>query len=123
MSRDARLALGNAVRSLRSRMIVDLHDAVESRYLLAVPARNADLDPKNASDRETLKRWLRDVPRRVSGAAEHVTGGRCNRSPGEFPGGLSPSRLPKSEQRSNTIFKSTPKLYRERCSEESQGPT
>ena len=54
MTSDAKQALKETVRGLRTRLLTDLHDATESAWQMGVRAQNADLDE---ATRATFEAW------------------------------------------------------------------
>ncbi len=55
MTSDAKQALKDTVRSLRARLLADLHDATESAWQMGVRAQNADLDEATRATRATFE--------------------------------------------------------------------
>jgi hypothetical protein len=60
MTTDAKQALKETVRSLRGRLLADLHDATESQWQLGVRMQNADLDE---ATRATFEAWAAEQVR------------------------------------------------------------
>ena len=58
MTSDAKRALSTTIRSLRARLLDDLHAATETVYRLAVRARDAGLDEKARTRRTRLEAWI-----------------------------------------------------------------
>ena len=58
MTSDAKRALSTTIRSLRARLLDDLHAATETVYRLAVRARDAGLDEEARTRRTRLEAWI-----------------------------------------------------------------
>src|SRR5262245_54727706 len=58
MTPDARRALSSTIRSLRARLVDDLHDAAGSAYRLALHAQHAGLDEAAQARRRRLEAWI-----------------------------------------------------------------
>ena len=58
MTADAKRALSNTIRDLRTRLINDLHDATEATYRLGVNVREAKLDKHTLQRRQRLTHWI-----------------------------------------------------------------
>jgi hypothetical protein len=63
MTTDAKQALKETVRSLRARLLADLHDATESQWQLGVRVQNADLDEATRATRATFEAWAAEQVR------------------------------------------------------------
>lgn len=71
MTSDAKRALSATIRSLRARLLEDLHDATESAYRMAIRARDAGLDEVARVSRSRLEAWMREQARaQASGRAQ-----------------------------------------------------
>ena len=79
MTPEAKHALAATIRSLRTRLLADLHDATESAYRLALPARDAGLDEAARARRGRLAAWL-DEQVRAQGSA----GAKGDRTAADF---------------------------------------
>src|SRR5688572_6662157 len=58
MTPEAKSALSTTIRALRARLLLDLHDATETAYRLAVRARDAGLDETARTRRARLEAWV-----------------------------------------------------------------
>src|SRR5450759_4217457 len=58
MTSDAKRALSTTIRSLRVRLLEDLHAATETAYRLAVRSRDAGLDEAARTRRARLEGWV-----------------------------------------------------------------
>ncbi|XHM63353.1 BREX-6 system adenine-specific DNA-methyltransferase PglX [Streptomyces nigra] len=58
MTSDAKRALSSTIRSLRARLLDDLHAATETAYRLSVHARDAGLDEAARARRGRLEAWV-----------------------------------------------------------------
>lgn len=63
MTSDAKRMLATTIRSLRSRLIEDLHDATETAYRLSVHSRDAGLDEAARARRGRLEAWIAEQVR------------------------------------------------------------
>ena len=63
MTRDAKSALSKTIRALRTRLLADLSNAVDSRYRMRLGAHQANLAPHVAADRARLEAWLSEQQR------------------------------------------------------------
>jgi hypothetical protein len=79
MTSEAKHALAATTRSLRTRLLADLHDATESAYRLALPASDAGLDEAARARRGRLAAWL-DEQVRAQGSA----GAKGDRTAADF---------------------------------------
>jgi hypothetical protein len=79
MTSDAKHALATTIRSLRSRLLEDLHDATETAYRLAVHSREARLDEAARARRGRLEAWIDEQVR-----AQGTTGASGERSKADF---------------------------------------
>ncbi len=69
MTSDAKRALATTIRSLRTRLLDDLHAATETAYRLSVRAHDAGLDEAARTRRGRLEAWV-DEQLRAQGAAK-----------------------------------------------------
>jgi hypothetical protein len=79
MTTDAKHALATTIRSLRARLIEDLHAATEVAYRLSVHSRDAGLDEAARARRGRLEAWIAEQVR-----AQGATGIRGKRSADDF---------------------------------------
>jgi Eco57I restriction-modification methylase len=79
MTSDAKHALATTIRSLRTRLIEDLHAATETAYRLSVYSRDAGLDEAARARRGRLEAWIAEQVRTLG-----ATGIRENRSAEDF---------------------------------------
>lgn len=79
MTSDAKQALKDTVRSLRARLLADLHDATESAWQMGVRAQNADLDEATRATRATFEAWAAE---QVRTQAAPATPARAKRARG-----------------------------------------
>jgi hypothetical protein len=79
MTSDAKHALATTIRSLRSRLLEDLHAATETAYRLSVPSRDAGLDEAARARRGRLEAWVAEQVR-----AQGANGNRGSRSAEDF---------------------------------------
>ena len=79
MTSEAKRALSATIRSLRDRLIEDLHAATETAYRLSVYARDAGLDEAAWARRGRLEAWISEQIR-----AQGNTGTKRNRSREDF---------------------------------------
>jgi hypothetical protein len=63
MTSDAKQALKDTVRSLRARLLADLHDATESAWQMGVRVQSADLDEATRATRATFEAWAAEQVR------------------------------------------------------------
>ncbi|WP_218940479.1 BREX-6 system adenine-specific DNA-methyltransferase PglX [Streptomyces sp. Ru87] len=75
MTSDAKRALSSTIRSLRARLLEDLHSATEMAYRLSVYARDAGLDEAAGARRNRLEAWVAEQLR-AQGAAKAKGGDR-----------------------------------------------
>jgi hypothetical protein len=68
MTSDAKRALATTIRSLRARLLDDLHAATETTYRLSVHARDAGLDEAARARRGRLEAWVAEQVRAQSTA-------------------------------------------------------
>lgn len=73
---DAKEALRKTVRSLRDRLIADLHASTESEYRLSVKAEQAGLREAQRIRRKRLEDWLEEQVRTVSPKEQKEARGR-----------------------------------------------
>ncbi|MGY1900769.1 BREX-6 system adenine-specific DNA-methyltransferase PglX [Nocardia gipuzkoensis] len=66
MSSDAKRALSTTIRSLRTRLLDDLHAATETAYRLSLRARDAGLDEAARARRGRLEAWVAEQMRAQS---------------------------------------------------------
>jgi len=81
MTSDARRALSTTIRSLRARLLEDLHDATETAYRLSLRPRDAGLGEAARSRRGRLESWVSEQVR-AQGAGSSQ--GRTARSKEDF---------------------------------------
>ncbi len=79
MTSDAKRTLATTIRSLRSRLIEDLHDATETAYRLSVQSRDAGLDEAARAKRGRLEAWIAEQVR-----AQGASGIQRDRSAEDF---------------------------------------
>ena len=79
MTSEAKRALSATIRSLRDRLLEDLHAATEMAYRLSVYARDAGLDEAASARRGRLEAWIAEQIR-----AQDNTGTKRNRSREDF---------------------------------------
>ncbi|MBM4012480.1 MAG: BREX-6 system adenine-specific DNA-methyltransferase PglX [Planctomycetes bacterium] len=79
MTSDAKQALKDTVRSLRARLLADLHDATESVWQMGVRAQNAELDEATRATRATFEAWAAE---QVRTQAAPATPARAKRARG-----------------------------------------
>src|SRR5688572_6779138 len=58
MTPEAKRELSTTIRSIRSRLLEDLHAATDAAYRLAVRTRDADLDEAPSKRRARLEMWI-----------------------------------------------------------------
>ena len=74
MTAASKKLLATTIQSLRARLLLELHDATESAYQLAIPrARDASLSEANGVRRARLETWIDE---QVRGAVEAELTGR-----------------------------------------------
>lgn len=81
MTPDAKRALSTTIRSLRERLLIDLHDACETAYRLSIRMRDAGLDEAARTRRARFESWMGEQVRAQNGAKEK---GRQQRSAADF---------------------------------------
>lgn len=79
MTSDAKHVLATTIRSLRARLIEDLHAATETVYRLSVHTRDAGLDEAARARRGRLEAWIAEQVR-----AQGVTGASRDRASEDF---------------------------------------
>ncbi|RAY15440.1 BREX-6 system adenine-specific DNA-methyltransferase PglX [Actinomadura craniellae] len=79
MTSNAKHALATTIRSLRARLIEDLHAATETAYRLSVHSREAGLDEAARARRGRLEAWVAEQVR-----AQGTTGAKRDRSAQDF---------------------------------------
>ncbi|MCC5578211.1 BREX-6 system adenine-specific DNA-methyltransferase PglX [Microtetraspora sp. AC03309] len=79
MTSNAKQALATTIRSLRARLLEDLHAATETAYRLSVLSRDAGLDEAARARRRRLEAWVAEQVR-----AQGTTGAKRDRSPQDF---------------------------------------
>ena len=79
MTPDAKHALAATIRSLRTRLLTDLHAATETAYRLSVPGRDSGLDEAARARRGRLKGWIAEQVRTQS-----ANGAKADRSAEDF---------------------------------------
>jgi hypothetical protein len=67
MTPEAKRELSSTIRSLRMRLLSDLHDATESAYRLSVHEREAGLSEAARVKRKRLDDWIREQERAEAG--------------------------------------------------------
>jgi len=60
---DAKQALKETVRSLRARLLTDLHDATESAWQMGVGVQNTELDQATRATRASFEAWATEQVR------------------------------------------------------------
>ncbi|MBD2365327.1 BREX-6 system adenine-specific DNA-methyltransferase PglX [Anabaena minutissima FACHB-250] len=60
---EAKTQLSNTIRTLRERLLTDLHNAVDSTYRLSIPATQAKLPEEQHQKRKRLEEWLKEQAR------------------------------------------------------------
>ena len=63
MTSDAKQALKDTVRSLRTRLLADLNDATESTWQMGIQAASADLDEATRAARARFETWTAEQVR------------------------------------------------------------
>ncbi|MBD2510107.1 BREX-6 system adenine-specific DNA-methyltransferase PglX [Nostoc muscorum FACHB-395] len=63
LSPEAKTQLSNTIRTLRERLLTDLHNAVDSTYRLSIPATQAKLPEEQHQKRKRLEEWLKEQAR------------------------------------------------------------
>jgi hypothetical protein len=63
LSPEAKTQLSNTIRTLRERLITDLHNAVDSTYRLSISATKAELPEEQTEKRKRLENWLKEQVR------------------------------------------------------------
>jgi hypothetical protein len=63
MTSDAKQALKETVRSLRARLLADLHDATESTWQMGIRSASADLDEATRATRARFEAWTAEQVR------------------------------------------------------------
>jgi hypothetical protein len=76
MTSDAKRALSTSIRSLRARLLDDLHAATETAYRLSVRASDAGLDEAARARRGRLEAWVAEQLRAQGAAKGKSEGGR-----------------------------------------------
>ena len=79
MTSGAKHALATTIRSLRARLLDDLHAATETAYRLSVPSRDAGLDEAARARRGRLEAWVAEQVR-----AQDAAGAKRSRSKEDF---------------------------------------
>lgn len=79
MTSNAKHALATTIRSLRARLIEDLHAATETAYRLSVHSRDAGLDEAARARRRRLEAWVAEQVR-----AQDTAGAKRDRSAEDF---------------------------------------
>src|ERR1035438_8925002 len=77
MTPDAKHGLSTTIRSLRDRLLADLHVATEAAYRLAVRPRDAGLDDAARTRRARLEAWVAEQLRAQGGRSKDE-GGRSD---------------------------------------------
>jgi hypothetical protein len=70
MTPEAKRELSSTIRAIRSRLLLDLHDSVESAYRLAVHEREAGLSEAARTKRKRLDDWIKEQERAESGRGQ-----------------------------------------------------
>ncbi|WP_292745623.1 BREX-6 system adenine-specific DNA-methyltransferase PglX [Nostoc sp. NMS4] len=60
---EAKTQLSNTIRTLRERLLTDLHNAVDSAYRLSISATQAGLPEEEHQKRKRLEEWLKEQAR------------------------------------------------------------
>ncbi|MBR8839460.1 MAG: BREX-6 system adenine-specific DNA-methyltransferase PglX [Stigonema ocellatum SAG 48.90 = DSM 106950] len=63
LSPEAKTQLSNTIRTLRERLLTDLHNVVDSTYRLSIPASQAELPEEQHQKRKRLENWLKEQAR------------------------------------------------------------
>jgi len=63
---EAKNKLSNTIRTLRERLLTDLHNAADSAYRLSVPLAKSGLDEEHRMKRQRLEAWLDEQARSES---------------------------------------------------------
>ena len=63
LTSEAKAKLAQTVRTLRDRLLTDLHNAADSAYRLALPLAHAGLDEEHRVKRQRLEAWLDEQTR------------------------------------------------------------
>ena len=63
---EAKTKLSNTIRTLRERLLTDLHNAADSAYRLSVPLAKSGLDEEHRMKRQRLEAWLDEQARSES---------------------------------------------------------
>ena len=63
LTSEAKAKLAQTVRTLRERLLTDLHNAADSAYRLALPLAQAGLDEEHRVKRQRLEAWLDEQTR------------------------------------------------------------
>ncbi|WP_199341913.1 BREX-6 system adenine-specific DNA-methyltransferase PglX [Nostoc punctiforme] len=63
LSPEAKTQLSNTIRTLRERLLTDLHNAVDSTYRLSISATQAKLPEEEHQKRKRLEEWLKEQAR------------------------------------------------------------
>jgi hypothetical protein len=90
MTNDAKQALKETVRSLRDRLLADLHDATESAWQMGVRVQNTDLDEATRATRATFEAWAAEqvrtqAPPAAPARAKRARGRRAAAADAEAP--------------------------------------
>lgn len=60
---EAKSKLSNTIRSLRERLLIDFHNAIDSAYRLSIPLNKAGLAEEQRIKRQRLEQWLDEQSR------------------------------------------------------------
>jgi hypothetical protein len=77
MTHDAKRELSTTIRSLRARLLADLHVATEAAFRLAVRTRDAGLNDAARTRRARLEAWVAEQLRAQDGGRAKNEGGRA----------------------------------------------
>jgi hypothetical protein len=81
MTSEAKRALSATIRSLRARLLADLHDATEAAYRLSVRTQDSGLQEAARARRQRLETWTSEQLRTQQAAK---TGTKVKRSSEDF---------------------------------------
>ena len=63
LTADAKNKLSTTIRTLRERLLTDLHNAADSSYRLSLPLEKAGMDEEHRVKRQRLEAWLDEQAR------------------------------------------------------------
>ncbi|MBF2017480.1 MAG: N-6 DNA methylase [Rivularia sp. T60_A2020_040] len=69
---EAKSKLSSTIRTLRERLLTDLHNAVDSAYQLSIPLHKAGLSAEMRVKRQRLEKWLEEKSRSERRGKEHL---------------------------------------------------